>query len=619
MGEWTTSGPPGISRPFQFLIHPLDPQLLYAATLAGLYQSRDGGTSFHLVNSKPALAVGLDPGSTNRLFFASSDGFYASIDAGATWILRGPPISTDPPFPRTYYVQSLVVEAGGGRLYVVTSLPPFTGIYTSGTVFASSDGGASWTALLGSGLVPFVGVAIHPTDSSQLFAFPYAGGVLKSTDRGQTWTTVLSRPWVNSFAISRTDPVAIYVAFGGGGIFRSLDSGQNWSEADNGIPNPLVLVVGNLVLAPSTPTLLVQAAGSTYRTTDGGATWGAFDLAGTNPLAFDPLDSSVLYGTFRSDLRKSQDGGQSWRRIGTGLAAVSLSSIATGAGPVYAGGTGDVFQSTDKGVSWSGGREGLPENPVMDLAVDAANSRRLFAAVGTGLFSSNDAGATWALTSFPFLSIHLSSVAIAPSAPQIVYASTSDKAFRSDDSGFSWTPLSPSGSAFDRLVVDPNDPNTLYVAGGSVPKSVDGGVTWGMPTLPSTAYDLAIDPRNPSVIYAASLGGVFKSSDGGSTWAPSSNGLSGILRSIVVDPITPSRLYVATSLGVYRSIDAGDLWQAMPFGLSAVPSRLAIDPTGLVLYAATNRGVFQFELTPDAQRKTPARPRPPVRTLVPRS
>ena len=89
-----------------------------------------------------------------------------------------------------------------------------------------------------------------------------------------------------------------------------------------------------------------------------------------------------------------------------------------------------------------------------------------------------------------------------------------------------------------RAVVDPNNPNTAYVAfsgfgiaGQQIWKTTNLNAnppTWtnaaaGLPDVPFNGF--VIDPLNSNMLYAGSDIGVFVSSDGGNTWNPFGTGL----------------------------------------------------------------------------------------------
>ncbi|NOX90384.1 MAG: glycosyl hydrolase [Calditrichaeota bacterium] len=119
--------------------------------------------------------------------------------------------------------------------------------------------------------------------------------------------------------------------------------------------------------------------------------------------------------------------------------------------------------------------------------------------------------------------------------------------FRSDDGGKTWQHKGLAESHhIGRIVLHPNDPNTLWVAAvghlyspneeRGVYKSTDGGNSWRRVLYVNQntgAIDLVIDPSNPDVLYAAMWersrrawdfqeagagSGIYKSEDGGEHW-----------------------------------------------------------------------------------------------------
>jgi photosystem II stability/assembly factor-like uncharacterized protein len=128
--------------------------------------------------------------------------------------------------------------------------------------------------------------------------------------------------------------------------------------------------------------------------------------------------------------------------------------------------------------------------------------------------------------------------------------------FRSDDGGKTWQHKGLGESHhIGRVILHPNDPNTLWVAAlghlyspnqeRGVYKTTDGGATWRRVLFTdgnTGAVDLVIDPLNSNVLYAAMWqrerrawnfvesgegSGIYKSEDGGETWSLVSDKTSG--------------------------------------------------------------------------------------------
>ena len=228
-----------------------------------------------------------------------------------------------------------------------------------------------------------------------------------------------------------------------------------------------------------------------------------------------------------------------------------------------------------------------------------------------GVWKSTDYGRIWTpiFDSQPTGSI--GAIAIAPSDPSTIYVgsgeglqrpdlSSGDGIYKSIDGGITWTHLGlRDGQQIPAIIVDPKDPNRLFVAVLGHPygpneergiyRSTDGGRTF-VKVLSrdenTGGMDLAFDPADPQTVYAhlwqARQGpwengnftgpgsGLFKSTDGGTTWKRLSAGLpsngDGLGRiGLEVAAGDPARLYAiveATKLGgLYRSDDRGESWR----------------------------------------------------------
>ena len=258
--------------------------------------------------------------------------------------------------------------------------------------------------------------------------------------------------------------------------------------------------------------------------------------------------------------------------------------------------------------------------------------------VGGGVWKTENSGRTWfpiaddPVTGIPIGSI--GAIAVAPSDPNIIYVGTGEPdirsqhsygigLFKSTDAGTTWRSIGLSETRqIGKIVVDPADPNRVYVAAlghvykanpeRSVYRSTDGGAHWKKILASAKdpddvgAVDLGLDPKHPRTIYASLWatrrppwsvyapsnmpgGGLYKSTDGGDTWhqlgglptddfvgkigiavAPSnSNRLYAVvddLGTAIARPIRGSSAAQAASApkpsgGIYISDDAGVTWR----------------------------------------------------------
>ncbi len=476
-------------------------------------------------------------------------------------------------------------------------------IYAGGRtgLFRSSDGGRVWQRL--------------PVDAALSIAFSdsgviYVGGdwmSYKSTDRGGSWQPIRDLQGYGVFAIV-TDPFEedlVYV-MSGGGIFKSTDEGSTWVPAGADLPRQRGPVAGSLVADPNTVDMLYAlVADRVFRSIDGGTTWQeissglptdcgyAYQTAEDRQTFYACLLSlavdatATLYvGTDGRGVYRSSDGGETWTALGGDIGDRAVLAIAVDpAAPdlLYVGvadehdpetaetigrGGGTVFRSDDGGASWRQTNRGLPEVPVVAIAVDPSVSDNVYAATdGAGVLASIDGGETWKPAERGLNGACLLRVAAVPTMPTTLVAASIDKSPRllvSDDRGRTWfdAEVQDQSGVFE-LIADPNDPGVVYGVtrfGRVIIKSLDGGHTWARRDPdPFQIHDLAIDPGSPTVLYGAcGPCGVVKSTDGAGTWSPAGSGLPTISQ-VAVD--AGSGTVYATSEGVaFMSADGGESW-----------------------------------------------------------
>jgi photosystem II stability/assembly factor-like uncharacterized protein len=205
----------------------------------------------------------------------------------------------------------------------------------------------------------------------------------------------------------------------------------------------------------------------------------------------------------------------------------------------------------------------------VDYAVVEATPRIFYAATASGgLWKTENNGVSFTSVFDDQPVISIGAVAVSQSNPQIVYVGTGEAnnsrssywgngVYRSDNGGESWTHLGlPESHHIGRVVIDPKNPNIVYVAAlgklyshnpeRGLYKTTDGGKTW----TKSLDYkvdgreigvvDVVMDPRNPQVLFAATYdkvrkpwtfgeGGlgsaIHKTTNGGQTWTRLTEGL----------------------------------------------------------------------------------------------
>ncbi len=192
-----------------------------------------------------------------------------------------------------------------------------------------------------------------------------------------------------------------------------------------------------------------------------------------------------------------------------------------------------------------------------------------------GIWRSTDGGNSFVPVTDGHIDMAVGSIAFSKSNPAIVYAGMGDLVgffgtgiLKSTDAGLTWARVDTglTGSNITaKIVVDPNDPNRVYLAryavrvttgatfSDGVYRSTDGGITWQR-RLIGLPRDLVMAVNNPQILYAAMArtdmpGGVpavYRSTDAGVTWnllyQPSHQVLFDI--QLAVTPANPQLIYL---------------------------------------------------------------------------
>ncbi len=300
---------------------------------------------------RTVAALGI-PNQPNVFFMAANNGgVWKTTDYGHTWnpIFDGQPtgsigaVAIAPSDPNIIYV-------GSGEGLQRPDLSVGDGIYKS------TDGGKTWAHLgLRDGFqIPVV--LVDPRDPKRVFAavlgHPYGAnaerGVFRSTDGGKTWQKILYKDentGAMDLAFDPKDPQTLYADLWcarrppwttgnsyngpGSGLYKSTDGGNTWKQLTKGLPT-LSEGLGRIGIgiAPSDPRRIyaivdasLRAAGL-YRSDDGGQSWKrvnnetrvwgrASDFA---EVKVDPRNPDIVYVANTSTYR-STDGGQNFTAI----------------------------------------------------------------------------------------------------------------------------------------------------------------------------------------------------------------------------------------------------------------------------------------------------------------
>ena len=333
------------------------------------------------------------------------------------------------------------------------------------------------------------GLAINPTDPSEMYVGSVSGGLYKSNNSGLSWTEV--NPDQENLAvmtIAYSKDGDVYYGTGEG-LYNTWTTGYGASTS-SGFPGAGVFKKG------------VNDAGFTQlASTDGFSSVGA--------IVTDPTNNDKIYIGTSSGIRLSTNGGSTWSnplqgQIGSNGTCWDIHMDA--GGNIWGTLGGRTMKSADGGSTWdevsksSAGSTGLPRSGGRIMFASAANDEDYVYVVQitsgnalAGVYRTTDGGDTWS---------------------KIGQKSTYFDPFCS----------SQCQGEYDLAVgVDPSNKNRVIVGGITV-WEWEQGQGWnqvngfGPYNIHSDNHDVVWHPTDSSKVYIVNDGGVYFSNNGGGTW-----------------------------------------------------------------------------------------------------
>jgi photosystem II stability/assembly factor-like uncharacterized protein len=273
-------------------------------------------------SAKVTIVASGVPANAKDVYFRNSqtgivvtgDGkIFQTQDGGNTWAVRYANPSVEQPLNQVLFTDANVGYAVGGT-YQCSGMGC---VPLGGRIVKTTDGGATWASVLTLSGVDIPSIAVN--DAGELFAVANTSTarIYKSADRGSSWQVVANEPFqLTKIAFDRSQGLCTSAS---GKVISSPDGGSTWREAATfGYPylNELGFAAG--------VGFCVEGYGNVYRTTDNGNTWAPTSssrylarvvkvLTRSSSLILGAgLYSGGDFGTYNGSLRQTNDAGINW-------------------------------------------------------------------------------------------------------------------------------------------------------------------------------------------------------------------------------------------------------------------------------------------------------------------
>ncbi|MBT3499524.1 MAG: hypothetical protein HN463_11720 [Gemmatimonadales bacterium] len=582
---WTNVGLPESHHFGRIVVHPTNPDVVYAAALGklysenderGLYKTTNGGRSWDQVLAPDVegrtigvVDVVMSPADPNTLYAAT----YDKVRLPYTFDLAGP----------------------GSRVYKTT------------------DGGDNWIQIgagLPEGMLGRIGIDVYDKDPNILYATIENANKADMSDEDR-------REELLNHESSR--------GMIGGEVYRSNDAGLTWeraSEEGGNVGGGPAYYYGQVIVDPNDADKAYVLSASSWGTSNGGETWErrAFGNIGgdDHALWINPNDSEHMILGYDHGMGVTYDAGENWYhpdfqslaqfyaigldnsypyRVAGGLqdngSAMAYNTNPAG-GPVRledwsrVGGGDGMFNEFD----WCEGRFLYNESqfgPISRLDLETGESKGI-------RHQDADMRYNW-----------MAPIMVSPHNCDVVFHA-GNKLMRSPFRGETWEVISPDLSKNDPATLTTGkggDGNIQYgtittidesilKAGliwagtddGNVQVTQDGGDNWAdvtdnIPNNPeywvtrveASHHELGTAYVSFSGLRNDDFGAyVYKTSNFGESWTDISSNLPESSVNVVIEHYeNPNLLFVGTDLQVHASLDGGMNWQSMKGDMPTVP------------------------------------------------
>jgi photosystem II stability/assembly factor-like uncharacterized protein len=473
-------------------------------------------------------------------------------------------------------------------------------------------------------------IIIHPENQNIWYVTAGSGGIWKTENSGTTWKSIFDSEKSYSIGCIALDPQnsniiwagtgenvgGRHVAYGDG-IYKSEDGGETWKNMGLKTSEHLSKIIihpqnSNIIwVASQGPLWSKGGERGIYKSTDGGKTWiqklGDNEWIGATDLIIDPRNPNLLYaatwqrhrtvagymgGGPGTNIYKSNDEGETWQKINSGLPKSNMGKIGLAISPqkpdvIYAAielnrRKGGVYKSENQGASWKKMSDavagGTGPHYYQELYASPHNFDKLYLA-DNYMQVSSDGGKTFTRMNETEKHVDNHAVAFKKNDPNYILVGCDGGLYESFDNTKNWKfidnlPL----TQFYKIAVDDSKP-FYYIYGGTQDNNTQGAPSrtdnihgirnsdWFI-LLGGDGHQPATEPNNPNIVYVQWQRGNLNRHDritGENTNIKPQPEIGEKSERfnwdspILVSPHNSKRLYFA-SQRVWKSEDRGDSW-----------------------------------------------------------
>lgn len=610
-------------------VDPTNSNTIYiGAPAGGIWKSTDGGLNWTpLTDHLPQIGVSgiaIHPTNSNIIYIATGDddasdsysvGVWKSTDGGGSWNKTGLMPGGDP--------------NKMNEIYINPNAPETILVATSSGVMKSTNGGDSWLQKLSGNILD---LKMKPGDANIWYAAS-RNRFYKSTNGGEMFSNVTISGLTSStrltFDVTVANPNYVYLVSAGSGnsfngVYKSTDSGDSFTrtaETSNIFNSTQAWYDLALTVSAKDENIVYVGVLDIWKSTNGGDRFQKMnDWSNPNTPSYTHADIHFLrfidgkfFAGTDGGIFVSTNEGTSFTDLTKNLAISQFYRISVSPQKVdvIAGGLQDNGGFGYDGNKWrnyhgADGMEGIVDpnkastfygfiqfGGRLNISTDSGRSNSAsISAPSQETSGSNDRGGKW-----------ITPLAINKEGE--LYAGYS-QLYKLENN--QWVKISNirSGGDFDRLVIDPNNSDYIYMTKGSTMyKSIDRGQNFTIVSFSNgTITSIEVSKGSSDLAWITTRDGVFKSTNFTSA-SPTFNDITKNLPSEQKTVIkhhkrsSNNTVYLGTNLGVYFINDDLNEWQTFDNGLPNVQVRdLEINENDSKLYAGTyGRGIFSTNIS----------------------